>query len=120
MNLLTLDYFIKLFILTTILTNLFLLLANAYIFRQIFQMKVALSYTLNVIKKKNPEFGTDSEIEEIFTKNYNENEHDILRITGTTNESACRWQHFHAKIKVALAHPAASNGVCSRHRSKFR
>ncbi|WP_048182031.1 hypothetical protein [Methanosarcina siciliae] len=24
------------------------------------------------------------------------------------------------KIKVALAHPAASNGVCSRHRSKFR
>ena len=25
-----------------------------------------------------------------------------------------------AKIKVALAHPAASNGVCSRHRSKFR
>jgi hypothetical protein len=23
-------------------------------------------------------------------------------------------------IKVALAHPAASNGVCSRHRSKFR
>jgi hypothetical protein len=22
------------------------------------------------------------------------------------------------KIKVALAHPAASNGVCSRHRSK--
>jgi len=25
-----------------------------------------------------------------------------------------------AKIKVALAHPAASNGVCSRHRSKLR
>jgi len=25
-----------------------------------------------------------------------------------------------SKIKVALAHPAASNGVCSRHRSKFR
>jgi len=24
------------------------------------------------------------------------------------------------KIKVALAHPAASNGVCSRHRSKSR
>ena len=24
------------------------------------------------------------------------------------------------KIKVALAHPAASNCVCSRHRSKFR
>jgi len=23
-------------------------------------------------------------------------------------------------IKVALAHPAASNGVCSRHRPKFR
>jgi len=24
------------------------------------------------------------------------------------------------KIKVALAHPAASKGICSRHRSKFR
>jgi len=23
------------------------------------------------------------------------------------------------QIKVALAHPAASNGVCSRHRSKL-
>jgi hypothetical protein len=25
-----------------------------------------------------------------------------------------------SKIKVALAHPAASNGVCSRHRPKLR
>jgi hypothetical protein len=25
-----------------------------------------------------------------------------------------------SQIKIALAHPAASNGVCSRHRSKFR
>ena len=25
-----------------------------------------------------------------------------------------------SSIKVALAHPAASNGVCSRHRSKLR
>jgi hypothetical protein len=29
-------------------------------------------------------------------------------------------KEFFEKIKVALAHPAASNGVCSRHRSKFR
>jgi len=29
------------------------------------------------------------------------------------------WDRF-SIIKVALAHPAASNGVCSRHRSKLR
>ncbi|AKB43842.1 hypothetical protein MSVAZ_1573 [Methanosarcina vacuolata Z-761] len=27
------------------------------------------------------------------------NVHDTLRITCTTNENACRWQHFHAKYK---------------------
>jgi hypothetical protein len=31
-----------------------------------------------------------------------------------------RVKNIQMKIKVALAHPAASNGVCSRHRSKFR
>ncbi|WP_156157258.1 hypothetical protein [Methanosarcina siciliae] len=24
------------------------------------------------------------------------------------------------RIKVALVHPAANNGICSRHRSKFK
>lgn len=68
MNLLTPENLVFLFTLTILLTNLFLLITNAYFFRELFHLKVVFSYTLNTIKKLDPEFGTNSHIEKILTK----------------------------------------------------
>jgi len=44
-----------------------------------------------------------------------ENRRNFLKLVG--KEKLRSWHH--AQIKVALAHPAASNGICSHHRSGF-
>ena len=68
MNLLTPENIIFLFTLTISLTIIFLLITNAYFFRELYHLKVIFSYTLNTIKKMNPEFGTEPHIEEILNK----------------------------------------------------
>jgi len=50
------------------LTIIFLALNIAHLHRELIQMKIIFSYTLNTIKKMNPEFGTESHIEEIINK----------------------------------------------------
>lgn len=50
------------------LTIIFLTLNIAHLHRELIQMKIIFSYTLNTIKKMNPEFGTEPHIEEIINK----------------------------------------------------
>ncbi|AKB82775.1 hypothetical protein MSBR3_2197 [Methanosarcina barkeri 3] len=72
MNLLTPENIIILFISTISLTIIFLLITNAYFFRELHHLKVIFSYTLNTIKKLDPEFGTESHIEKMLAKFDNE------------------------------------------------
>lgn len=72
MNLLTPENIIFIFTLTISLTIIFLLITNAYFFRELYHLKVIFSYTLNTIKKMNPEFGTESHIEKVLAKFDNE------------------------------------------------
>lgn len=72
MNLLTPENIIFLFISTMALTTLFLIVTNAYFFRELYHLKVIFSYTLNTIKKLDPEFGTESHIEKMLAKFDNE------------------------------------------------
>lgn len=67
MSLLTPENILFLIIVTLLLTNLFLLLLNTYFFKDLIKMKVLIAYILNVMKKLDPEFGTEKQVEEILT-----------------------------------------------------
>lgn len=68
MNLLAPENIIFLFMLSVIITNIFLVFFNAYIFREVFHLKVTLSYTIKTMKKLHPEIGTEADIQTLLNK----------------------------------------------------
>lgn len=68
MNLLAPEKTFFLFICTTLITNLFLVAFSAYLFRQLFHLKVTLGYTIKTMKKLHPEIVTETDMETTIKK----------------------------------------------------